>query len=227
MQKVMETIFETIYLLFAFSSSILIVIKAFKNNNNSYFLFGLGIFLLGFGDSFHLIPRMVGLNTTGLDDYVFSLGLGKLITSITMTIFYIVMYFYFEDRYNKKLNPKFECLYFALALIRIILCAMPSNEWFESSSSYLWGIIRNIPFVIMGIIFIIISYKWCKKDTYFKYTYLLVSLSFVFYLLTVLVAPFVSIMGLMMLPKTVCYILFIICGLRAIYLDNNKKEISL
>lgn len=48
---------------------------------------------LGFGDSFHLIPRAYALCPTGLSDYVFALGIGKFITSITMTVFYILLYY--------------------------------------------------------------------------------------------------------------------------------------
>ncbi len=43
--------------------------------------------VLGAGDSFHLIPRAIALCTTGLENYTVPLGIGKFITSITMTIF--------------------------------------------------------------------------------------------------------------------------------------------
>ncbi len=46
--------------------------------------------VLGAGDSFHLIPpRAIALCTTGLENYTVPLGIGKFITSITMTIFFI------------------------------------------------------------------------------------------------------------------------------------------
>lgn len=47
---------------------------------------------LGAGDAFHLIPRAVALCTTGLDSFTAALGIGKWITSITMTIFYVLLY---------------------------------------------------------------------------------------------------------------------------------------
>ena len=43
--------------------------------------------LLGSGDAFHLVPRAAALCTTGLENFTVQLGLGKWITSITMTIF--------------------------------------------------------------------------------------------------------------------------------------------
>lgn len=46
--------------------------------------------ILGFGDAFHLIPRVIALMTTGFfSDHAASLGFGKFVTSITMTIFFI------------------------------------------------------------------------------------------------------------------------------------------
>ena len=42
--------------------------------------------VLGAGDSFHLVPRAIALCTTGLESYTVPLGMGKWITSITMTV---------------------------------------------------------------------------------------------------------------------------------------------
>ncbi len=42
---------------------------------------------LGLGDAFHLVPRALALNTTGLENFTAALGIGKFITSITMTVF--------------------------------------------------------------------------------------------------------------------------------------------
>lgn len=53
--------------------------------------------VLSSGDSFHLIPRVYALLTTGLEANAFALGLGKLITSITMTVFYVILYFILES----------------------------------------------------------------------------------------------------------------------------------
>ena len=49
-------------------------------------MFGIMAVLLGSGDAFHLVPRAVALCTTGLENFTVQMGLGKWITSITMTI---------------------------------------------------------------------------------------------------------------------------------------------
>ncbi len=61
--------------------------------NLQYKLFGIMAVTLGLGDAFHLVPRAIALCTTGLEDYTVALGIGKLITSVTMTVFYILLYY--------------------------------------------------------------------------------------------------------------------------------------
>lgn len=210
MQAVMETIFETLYLLFALFTGTYLFVKS--NKRLDFIILAISILILGIGDAFHLIPRMIGLNTTGLADYTEWLGLGKLVTSITMTFFYILLYLFLIVRYKKNLPLWLHILYGSLFLIRIVLVALPYNNWL-GESPYIWNIIRNIPFVLMGVIFIVLSYRTQKEDKYFKFTWLLVTLSFIFYLITALGASYVSILGMMMLPKTICYMVIFVFGL--------------
>lgn len=217
MQGIMEAIFESIYLLFALVTGTYLLIKS--KGRLEYVLLGLAILLLGGGDAFHLLPRMIALNSTGLDSYKEALGIGKLVTSITMTFFYVLMYIFLIVRYKKNPPLWLHIVYGFLLVIRIVLVALPYNNWLEESP-YIWNVVRNIPFVLMGIIFILMSYSYCKEDKYFKWMWLLVIFSFIFYLITALGASFVSILGLMMLPKTICYMVIFVFALLAIRKEN-------
>lgn len=218
MQAIMETIFESIYLSFALFTGIYLLVKAHKRLD--YILLAIAILILGFGDAFHLLPRMIALNTTGLNDYIEPLGIGKLITSITMTFFYVIMYIFLIVRYKKRFPLWLHIIYSLLFLIRIVLVSLPYNNWL-GESPYIWNIIRNIPFVLMGIIFIALSYRTQKEDKYFRWTWLIVTLSFIFYLITAFGASYVSILGLMMLPKTICYMVLFIFGILSINKENK------
>ena len=90
MQAVIETIFDAVYLVSVITIGIL-MIRGSKGNKQ-FRLFGLMAVVLGVGDSFHLIPRALALCTTGLENYTVALGLGKWITSVTMTIFYVLLF---------------------------------------------------------------------------------------------------------------------------------------
>ena len=90
MQAVGETLFDVVYLTTVITIGIIMMVKG--KGNYEFFLFGIMAVTLGFGDAFHLVPRALALCTTGLENYVVWLGVGKLITSVTMTIFYIILY---------------------------------------------------------------------------------------------------------------------------------------
>ena len=219
MQAIMETIFETGYLLFALFTGIFLIVKS--KGRTEYLLLAIAILLLGLGDAFHLIPRMVALNADGLESHAEALGTGKLITSVTMTFFYVVMYVFLIMREKKAPPMWLHILYGVLFLIRIVLVALPQNNWI-GESPYVWNVVRNIPFVMMGAVFIGLSFSYCREDRCFKWMWLLVIFSFVFYLITALGATFVPILGLMMLPKTVCYMVIFGFALKACMQEDAK-----
>ena len=104
---------------------------------------GIATLVLGCGDAFHLVPRI--LNSFIDSDFTSALGIGKLVTSITMTIFYILVLYIFQNKFETK-NKKVEYSIWALAIIRIVLCILPQNRWITNDGSVTMGIIRNIPF---------------------------------------------------------------------------------
>ena len=100
MQAIVETLFDAVYLISVITIGIL-MIRGSKGRSQ-YRLFGVMAVVLGAGDSFHLVPRALALCTTGLENYTVPLGLGKWITSITMTIFYVILYYVWRQRYQIK-----------------------------------------------------------------------------------------------------------------------------
>ena len=204
MQAIFETLFDVVYL-------VLVVVLGFKMINRSkgekqYFLFGLMAVILGFGDAFHLVPRAVALCTTGLSNYTSALGIGKLITSITMTIFYVLMYYAYRERYKVVGSNKLTIAVWALAICRIILCLMPQNEWTSANAPLSWGIYRNIPFTILGAIIVVVYYQKAREDKAFKYIWLSIVISFACYIPVVLFADTFPLIGMLMIPKTCAYV---------------------
>ncbi len=100
MQAIIETLFDAVYLVSVITIGIL-MIRGSKGNKQ-FRLFGLMAIVLGAGDSFHLIPRAIALCTTGLENFTVPLGLGKWITSVTMTVFYVLLYYVWRQRYQVK-----------------------------------------------------------------------------------------------------------------------------
>lgn len=79
MQAIVETLFDTVYLISVITIGILMIRKS--KGNRQFTMFGIMAVLLGSGDAFHLVPRALALCTTGLENFTVQLGLGKWITS--------------------------------------------------------------------------------------------------------------------------------------------------
>ena len=221
MQAIVETVFDAFYLVFVISIGIRMV-KGSKNNRQ-FQLFGWMAILLGAGDSFHLMPRALALCTTGLENHTVPLGLGKWITSVTMTIFYVLLYYVWRERYQIKGKNSLTIATYALAGIRIALCMMPQNDWLSASAPLSWGIYRNIPFAVLGLLMIVLFYMSAKEnnDTSFQWMWLTIVLSFGFYIPVVLWADVVPMIGMLMIPKTCAYVWTVVIGYNAM-----KKEVQ-
>ena len=102
MRALIETLFDVVYLISVITIGITMIRKS--NGNKEYRLFGIMAVVLGAGDAFHLVPRALALCTTGLENFTTALGIGKFITSITMTVFYIILIMYgvFVIKYREK-----------------------------------------------------------------------------------------------------------------------------
>lgn len=212
MQAIVETLFDAVYLISVITIGIL-MIRGSKGEPQ-FRLFGWMAVVLGVGDSFHLIPRALALCTTGLENYTFSLGLGKWITSVTMTIFYVLLYYVWRQRYQISGQNGLTAAVYILAGARIALCMMPQNQWLSAKSPLSWGIYRNTPFALLGLLIIVLFYQSAKKhgDKAFRWMWLTILLSFGFYIPVVLWAEAIPMIGMLMIPKTCAYVWTVLIG---------------
>lgn len=221
MQAIVETVFDAVYLISVITIGILMIRNS--KGNRQFTMFGIMAVLLGSGDAFHLVPRAWALCTTGLENYTVLLGLGKWITSVTMTIFYVILYYVWRERYQITGHKTTTVAVYVLAALRIALCMMPQNAWLSASAPLSWGIYRNIPFALMGILIIVLFYKSAKEnnDASFRFMWLTIVLSFGFYIPVVLWADVIPMIGMLMIPKTCAYVWTVLIGYKAM-----KKEVA-
>ncbi|MCR4750382.1 MAG: hypothetical protein K5877_11395 [Lachnospiraceae bacterium] len=211
-----ESTFDILYLLFAIISGVIILKQA---NGKTEKCMGIAALVLGCGDAFHLVPRVLNYFTD--TDMTAPLGIGKLVTSITMTAFYVLLYYVWLGHYVEKENRSMTIAVWCLAAVRVILCLFPQNGWLLNSSDMAWGIIRNVPFVILGAIICFLYFMDRGKDKVFSPLWLYILLSFAFYIPVAVAAGIVPMLGMLMLPKTVCYILMIIAFIRLLKVKNS------
>ena len=212
MQAIMETLFDVVYLTTVIIIGLL-MIKGSKGNKQ-YLLFGIMAVTLGLGDSFHLVPRALALCTTGLENYTVALGIGKFITSLTMTVFYVLLYYVWRLRYKVEGKKGLTITVYVLAILRIILCLMPQNAWTSADAPLSWGIYRNLPFAAMGILVIVLFYQSARRtgDKAFRFMWLTIVLSFAFYIPVVLFADTIPLIGMLMIPKTCAHVWTVLIG---------------
>ena len=205
-----ESSFDILYLLFAIGSG-LWMLRTAKDKTGKYM--GCAALILGCGDAFHLVPRV--LNYFSDADFTAALGIGKLVTSVTMTVFYLLMYYIWLRYYGEKENRGTTAALWLFSAVRIALCLFPQNGWLSNSSDMTWGIIRNVPFVILGAVICLLYFRKREEDRIFRFLWLYILLSFLFYIPVAVGAGAVPMLGMLMLPKTVCYILMIVAFLCA------------
>ena len=223
MQAIVETLFDICYLVTVLTVGIRMIRGA--KGSRQFELFGWMAVVLGAGDSFHLVPRAIALCTTGLDSFAFQLGLGKLITSVTMTVFYVLLYYVWRERYEVKGQKSLTVAVYTLSVARVILCMMPQNQWLTDRSPLIWGIYRNVPFALLGILVIVLFYRSAKErgDKAFGWMWLTIVLSFGFYIPVVLWAEAVPMIGMLMIPKTCAYVWTVMIGYNAMKKELRKK----
>ena len=206
-----ESAFDILYLLFAITSGCIILRRA-GNRTEKYM--GLAALILGCGDAFHLIPRV--MNYFSDADFTAALGIGKVITSISMTVFYLLLYKIWLGCYRMREKHSITVLLWILVIIRIVLCLLPQNGWLENSTDLVWGTIRNIPFVLIGAAVCFLYFQKRREYRVFRYLWLYILLSFLFYIPVAVGAGLLPMLGMLMLPKTICYIFMIAAFLRSL-----------
>lgn len=214
-QAIAETIFDICYLGFAIFTGATMLLRGQSPLVKKA---GWMTFLLGAGDSFHLVPRSWALWTTGLEANAAALGFGKFVTSITMTIFYLILYYIWREHYHIHGRRGLTATIWGLVAVRIALCLLPQNQWLSYRQPLFYGVLRNIPFAAMGILIILAFARETVStgDKVFRHIPLAVGLSFGFYLPVVLFSGTLPVVGILMIPKTLAYV-WIILMCRKLY----------
>lgn len=202
-----ELVFDLLYLLTALVLGILLISKktAFWQT-----LAGIMALVLAGGDSFHLVPRM-GLIITQKEEALKKwMGIGKWVTSITMTVFYVLLWHVGALAFGITPSHLWTALVYGLAGIRIILCLFPQNGWLKHEPPLKWSMARNIPFILLGgIVAVFYINNWLLAP-WFKWMGLAVVLSFGFYLPVAFGTNKNRKLGMLMLPKSLMYIWMIV-----------------
>lgn len=201
---IFEAVFDTLYLIAALILGFILISS--KLDNDARILAGIMAIVLACGDAFHLLPRILLIITHKEERLRRSLGIGKQITSITMTVFYLFMWQIGLMIFSPNVGNLWTYLVYFLAAVRILLCLLPQNRWQDRYPPVSWGIWRNIPFFLQGAVVALLFFLQRNITQGFGFMWLAIVLSFGFYLPVVLWSNRNPKIGMLMLPKTCCYL---------------------
>jgi hypothetical protein len=181
--------------------------------------------LLALGDTGHVGFRVVAYAIGDVSPQ-FSLlgmplglrGLGTLATAITVTLFYVLMLAIWRSRFNRQYGP-FEHLLLASALVRLLLLALPVNQWDSPVPPQPWSTIRNLPLLVqgLGVAYLILRDARANKDRTFWWIGIMILISYACYAAVVLFVQQVPLIGMLMIPKTVAYMAICLLAYNELY----------
>ncbi len=214
---IMEAVFDAVYLIFDLVAAILFFM--FSQGNILFVLYGILTLTLCGGDAFHLVPRIIRA-VYGINDKIKrQLGIGLQVSSVTMTVFYIILLYIWKFTFPQfKVPLILEAVIWISAVIRIVICLFPQNNWCKDEGNMKLSVIRNSVFAVTGI-GIIILYLISGNANGYHMTRMVAAIiiSFGCYLPVTLFSKTKPKVGLLMIPKTCAYMWIIVMGLQLLF----------
>lgn len=226
-----EVSFDTLYLIVVWA----MVITMFRRrsvvavgNRRVAKLVLIAFTLLALGDTGHVGFRIVAyaMGDPAPQISLFGIplalqGIGTVATATTVTLFYVIMVAIWRYRFDKGYGP-FEHLMFAAALVRLVLLALPANQWNSPISPQPWSTIRNLPLLFQGLIaYLILRDAQANRDRAFWWIGIMILVSFTCYMAVVLFVQQVPLIGMLMIPKTIAYVAICLLAYNALYKPSS------
>lgn len=176
-------------------------------------LFITAFILLGIGDLGHVGLRALAflqgqaIAEAQPGDTSMLVGIGSISTGVMVTLFYIVMAIIWRRRFKKPYGW-FGILIILAGFVRLVMLALPQNQWSLIIPPQPWSLYRNIPLIIqgLGVAFLMLRDAIQTNDRLFRWVGISILLSFAFYLPVILFVQQQPLVGLLMIPKTIAYL---------------------
>lgn len=214
---VMEAIFDAAYLIFDLIAAILFFL--FSKGNVLFILYGILTLALCGGDAFHLVPRIKRAVWGSNERIKKQLGIGLQVSSITMTAFYIILMYIWKFTFPEyKVPVIIEAIIWISAIVRMVICLFPQNNWCTEEGNRTLSVIRNAVFAVTGI-GVILLYLISGNAYGYHMTRMVAAIliSFGCYIPVTLFSKTKPRGGLLMIPKTCAYMWIIAMGLQLLF----------
>ena len=179
---------------------------AHRHGASSYVL---AFLLLAVGDSAHVGLRLLGLSRGELSEGW--VGYGALATAITVTLFDLLL-LQGHQRQGRQQSSRgrwrpLPRLLLILALGRLTLLALPQNHWASVVPPQPWSLVRNLPLVALTVgLGALYLGRQGDQQRWQRWIGVLLLISALCHLPVVLWIQVQPLLGLLMIPKSLCYL---------------------
>ena len=211
-RTMMQIMFSITYLIYI-SLIIIFMSKNLKNVKKDEVITAkyirLAFVCLLIGDLGHVGIRLMTLlsENTASDYGIF--GIGVLLEMIGLIFLFIFYTNAWRIHFNKPNSLFFKTL-IGIGIVGLIIFAFPQNQWNSEPISYEWLIFRNIPWLLQGLILAILIIRDAKvaNDPLLIRIGILIFISYFFYMPVILFASIEPMLGILMIPGTIIYMLW-------------------
>lgn len=210
MHSVIKSSFYMIFLVLALFVSVKLLLNS--KGNKKIMIFGLLTFLLGIGEGFHIVPRILEIFNSDIDTYGPLMDSGRFISSISIIIVYLLLFWFWRVYYGVTDKKHMEIILLVLGFIGVILSVV-----LKDSSNFFPIILRNLPTLAIGSI-VIYQYKnqaTTSPSKGFGFMWLSLLLSLVFTIGFELLSYNYVFFTILMMPKTLMFIWIVLMGYMA------------
>ena len=211
-QVIMEITFSVIYLIYI-CVIVILMSKNMKEVNQKEIVTAkrirLAFIALFIGDLGHVGARLiVFFSGEGEMNYAI-LGIGSLLEAVGL----IFLFMFFTDawrvQFNHPRNLMFKVL-IAIGIVGLIIFVFPQNQWTAQSAPYELLVIRNIPWLIQGIVLSILIFRDAKavNDKQLVRIGIYIFISYFFYMPVIFFGEIAPMLGMLMIIGTVVYMMW-------------------
>lgn len=210
----MEAIFDIGYLGFGLIAGLVFLYMA--DGRKLFLLYGILTLVLCGGDAWHLVPRVVKALKGQNEKVHFFMNLGLQVSSITMTVFYILLLYIWKETFAPMEPPTWVVwIIWGSAIVRILICLLPQNNWYNGKGNMTLSLVRNGVFVLTGIgVIILYAMSGNTYDYQLNRMVAAIIISFGCYMPVTIWSKKKPMVGMLMIPKTCAYIWMIEMGLQ-------------
>jgi hypothetical protein len=188
--------------------------------------------LLALGDTGHVGFRVLAYALGDMEATVSLLGidaglvgLGALSTAVTVTFFYVLALDAWRVRFGRRYGP-FEYLLLASAAARLVLMVPAANQWNNVVPPQPWSLYRNLPLVMLGLGTACLILRDARRagDRAFLWIGIMILVSYAMYTPVILFVQQAPLIGMLMIPKTVAYVVIGFIAYASLYRAPVRRE---